>query len=191
MPTNSCALDLLLTWLMKCYIDHVLPLLTKIINYSLRAGHVPNCMKITLETPKIKKASLDPEVLSHNWPVSNLSFISKLNERVVCSQVHEHLAVNNLYAYAPHQSAYRPSCSTETAPPCLQNDLLCAFDSKKDAVLVLLDLSTAFDSLDHKVLLEQKQVRSVVLVILRSSGLSPTFQIECSLSKLDPAFAYA
>ena len=59
--------------------------------------HVHDCMKVARVTPITKKASLDPEVLSNYRPVSNLSFISKLNERVVCSQLHEHLAVNGLY----------------------------------------------------------------------------------------------
>ena len=101
MPSKSCALDPLPTWLMKRCIDCVLPMLTKIVNFSLRMGHVPDCMKVARVTPIIKKASLDPEVLSNYRPVSNLSFISKLNERVACSQLHEHLAVNGLYA--PHQ----------------------------------------------------------------------------------------
>ena len=46
MPTKSCGLDPLPTWFMKRCIDHVLPLLTKIINYSVRAGHVPDCIKV-------------------------------------------------------------------------------------------------------------------------------------------------
>ncbi|XP_072044960.1 uncharacterized protein [Amphiura filiformis] len=113
--------------------------------------------EVACVTPIIKKASLNPEVLSNYRPVSNLSFISKLNERAVCSQLHEHLTSNNLYA--PHQSAYRPNCSTETALLRLQNDLLCALDSRKDAVLVLLDLSAAFDTVDHGILLSRMQSR--------------------------------
>ena len=75
-------------------------------------------------------------------------------------KLHEHLAVNGLYA--PHQSAYRPNCSTETALLRLQNDLLCALDAKKEVVLVLLDLSAAFDTLDHQILLERMQTRYAV-----------------------------
>ena len=157
MPTKSCALDPLPTWLLKRCIDHVLPLLTKTVNFSLSMGYVPDCMKVARVTPIIKKASLDPEVMSNYRPVSNLSFISKLNERIVCRQLQEHLTASNLYA--PHQSAYRPNCSTETALLRLQNDLLCALDNRKDAVLVLLDLSAAFDTLDHKMLLERMKSR--------------------------------
>lgn len=107
-------------------------------------------------TPIIKKANLDPEVLSNYRPVCNLSFISKLNERVVCSQLQEHLAANNMYA--PHQSAYRPNCSTETALLRLQNDLLCALDSKKEITLILLDL-LAFDTIDHAMLIDRMRSR--------------------------------
>ena len=124
---------------MKRCIDFVLPLLTKIINFSLKEGHVPDCMNTAHVIPIIKKASLNPEELSTYRPVTNLSFISKLNERAVCNQFHEHLAENNLYG--PHQSAYRPNCSTETALVCLQNGLLCALNNKKEAVPYWLHLT--------------------------------------------------
>ena len=82
---------------------------------------------------------------------SNLCFISKLVERVVCVQLVEHLKTNNLYEI--FQSAYRQLHSTETALLRVQNDLLQAVDNEGGTILVLLDLSAAFDTIDHQKLL--------------------------------------
>ena len=79
--------------------------------------------------------------------MSNLPFISKLVERVVCVQLVEHSKTSNLYEI--FQSAYRQLHSTETALLGVQNDLLQAVDNEGGAILVLLDLSAAFDTIDH------------------------------------------
>ena len=86
-------------------------------------------------------------------PVSNLTFVSKLIERMVAKQLHDHLSQHQLYE--KHQSAYRKRHSTETALTRVQNDILRAMDDSKATVLVLLDLSAAFDTVDHNFLLER------------------------------------
>ena len=83
--------------------------------------------------------------------MSNLSFISKLIERVVCTQLITHLKLNGLYEL--FQSAYREFHSTETALLRVQNDLLLSVDEYGGVILVLLDLSAAFDTIDHDKLL--------------------------------------
>src|SRR6056300_1410090 len=77
----------------------------------------------------------------------NLSFISKLIERVVAKRFSDHLASNGLNEI--YQSAYKELHSTETALLKVQNDLLLSIDTMGGAVLVLLDLSAAFDTIDH------------------------------------------
>ena len=84
-------------------------------------------------------------------PVSNLSFLSKLIERIVCVQLVNHLDKNGLYEV--FQSAYRQLHSTETALLRVQNDILQAVDSRGGTILVLLDLSAAFDTIDHETLI--------------------------------------
>jgi hypothetical protein len=84
-----------------------------------------------------------------------LAYLSKLIERVVASRFVAHLQTNNLYEYM--QSAYRKYHSTETALLHVQNDILQAIDSHGAAILVLLDLSAAFDTIDHKILLSTLQ----------------------------------
>ena len=83
--------------------------------------------------------------------MSNLSFLSKLIERIVCVQLVNHLKDNDLYEL--FQSAYRQLHSTETALLRVQNDLQQSVDSHGGAILVLLDLSAAFDTIDHDKLL--------------------------------------
>jgi len=88
-------------------------------------------------------------------PVSNLSFISKVVERVVTSQLHQYLAANDLLPR--FQSAYRKYHSTETAMQRVWFDILVAADDRQVKLLGLLDLSTAFDCVNHSMLLERLQ----------------------------------
>ena len=150
-PTKSCALDPIPTWLRKHCQDQLTPVLTTIVNASLSCAEFPTELKKAFLTPLIKKIILNCEIFKNYRPVSNLYFISKLVERVVCIQLVEHLKTNNLYEI--FQSAYRQLHSTETALLRVQNDLLQAVDYEGGANLVLLDLSAAFDTIDHQKLL--------------------------------------
>ena len=101
----------------------------------------------------MKKPSLDPEDLKNFRPVSNLPYISKIIEHVVAAQLNKHMSENNLYEV--FQSAYKKSHSNETALTRVQNDILRSLDEKKCVLLVLLDLSSAFDTVDHTLLLSR------------------------------------
>ena len=86
-------------------------------------------------------------------PVSNLTYLSKTIERVVVVRLNQHLTKNGLHEVL--QSAYKQNHSTETALLKVQNDLLMAIDTYGGAVLMLLDLSAAFDTIDHTILLQR------------------------------------
>ena len=103
--------------------------------------------------PLIKKPNLDPEVLGNYRPVSNLPYLSKILERAVAHQLQAHLDTNGLHV--TFQSAYRRGHSTETALLRILNDLLVMIGGGNNALLVLLDLSAAFDTLDHTLLLQR------------------------------------
>ena len=133
--------------LFKDCISELLPILTKIINLSLSSGSFPDHLKEACVRPLLKKPSLDPENLANYRPISNLRFTSKLIERAAMSQLQTYLCENDLHAKM--QSAYRPYHSTETALLRVQNDILLALDQRKEAVLVLLDFTAAFDTIDH------------------------------------------
>jgi len=101
------------------------------------------------------KKDLDPADAKSYRPISNVSVVSKLLERIVSSQLVKYLKENDMLLYL--QSAYRAMHSTETAVLEVLADLLLALDSDDPAMLTLLDLSSAFDSVDHDTLLQRLQ----------------------------------
>ena len=152
-PTKSCELDSIPTWLLKQCGDGIIPSMTSIINMSLESGVVPRCFKKALVRPLLKKPSLDAECLKNYRPVSNLSFISKQTERVVAARLNEHMSQFELFE--PLQSAYKARHSCETALIHVQNNILCAMDQGKVGILLLLDMSAAFETVDHITLLDR------------------------------------
>jgi hypothetical protein len=156
-PTKSCALDPLPTWLLKKVAEPLLPTMTSIINKSLQTSVFPSALKIARVTPLLKKPNLEKSVLKNYRPVSNLAFLSKLLERATLSQLTNHMDEHNLFC--PVQSAYRSKHSTETALLKIQSDILTTLDSGKGVILVLLDLSAAFDTIDHDILVSRLHSR--------------------------------
>ena len=137
--------------------DELIPVITEIVNASITNSEVPVSMKNAFVRPLLKKANLDPNILKNFRPVSNLSYLSKIIEKVVAARLTDHMNKNNLME--PRQSAYRRFHSTESALLRVQNDLLMALENKKMVALVLLDLSAAFDTLDHNILLNRLSTR--------------------------------
>ncbi|CAB4019895.1 Hypothetical predicted protein, partial [Paramuricea clavata] len=114
---------------------------------------MPEKLKVAVLKPKLKKDSLEYEEYTNFRPISNLKFLSKVIEKVAAGQLLEHLANNNLEE--PFQSAYKRFHSAETILLKVQNDILVAIDNRKCVVLLLLDMSAAFDTVDHELLLQR------------------------------------
>ena len=122
-----------------------LPSITRLVNCSLSEGVVPEEFKKAIVTPLIKKSSLLPNDLKNYRPVSGLGFISKLVERVVASQLNDHVSLNGLENV--RQSAYKLGHSTESALLSIKNDVHLAFAKVEATAVVLLDQSATFDTL--------------------------------------------
>ena len=150
-PTKSSALDPIPAWLLKRLHELFVPLLCHLCNLSLDSGVFPSSQKHAIVLPLLKKPTLDPDSLNSYRPISNLSFVSKVLERGVSRRLVTHI---NTYQLLPaRQSAYRRHFSTETAVLCVHNDTVRAIDNGLATGLVLLDLSSAFDTVDHSILL--------------------------------------
>ncbi len=156
-PTKSCSLDPVPTWLLKSAASSIVPTITQLVNLSLAEGEVQASLKEALITPLLKKPNLDPHILKHYRPVSNLTYLSKVMERTVVRRLRDHLEESNLHEVM--QSAYKRGHSTESALLRVQNDLLMSVDGEGAAALVLLDLSAAFDTVDHSILLSLLETR--------------------------------
>ena len=112
-------------------------------------------MKSAYITPILKKAGMDSADPRSYRRISNLTVLSKVLERLVSEQLVSYLKDNNLLP--DRQSAYRAHHSTKTAVLRVLSDILLALDSGNIAVLTLLDLSAAFDSVDHATVLQRLQ----------------------------------
>ena len=96
-PSSSCSLDPIPTWLLKGTLDATLPHLVDFINLCLAQGTVPQNLKQALFRPLMKKPSLNLNELKNYRPVSNLSYVSKLLERVVTHQLNSHMQEYGLH----------------------------------------------------------------------------------------------
>ena len=146
LPDKCCLLDPLPT---KLFIAEV-------FNRSLSTGHVPDNFKTAYITPRLKKNNMDPVDPSSYRPISNLSVLSKLLERLVACRLLAHLRSSGLLPRL--QSAYRANHSVETAVLKVLSDILLAIDNGDLSSLVSLDLSSAFDTVDHSILLQRLEL---------------------------------
>ena len=149
--TTSCDLDPIPTSLLKDHITILTPIITKMINLSLQTGEFPTEWKLAFVKPLLKKPGL-ATTLKNYRPISNLSFISKITEWAVISQHKEHVEQNCLLPMM--SSAYRQGHSTESALLKVQADILHNMEQQQVTLLVLIDLSAAFGTVDHPILFQ-------------------------------------
>uniref|UniRef100_A0A803TMK0 Reverse transcriptase domain-containing protein n=1 Tax=Anolis carolinensis TaxID=28377 RepID=A0A803TMK0_ANOCA len=189
---TPCILDSCPSWLIKETRGGLAEWVKVVVNASLREGIFPASLKLAVIKPLLKKPSLDPTQLDNFGPISNLPFLGKVMERVVAAQLQAFLEDTNFLD--PPQSGFRPGHGTETALVTLVDDLHRELDRGSVSVLVLmvlLDLSAAFDTVDHGILLGRfagMGFRGTVLQWLRSflEGRSQTVSLGDTCSAPQP-----
>ena len=153
MSNKSSQLDYIPTSLLKSGADTFSLLISHLANLSFSQATFPTNFKLALISPLLKKPGLSKSDPSNFRPISNLNTIVKILERLALARLFPHVSVSP--SFSPFQSAYRKFHSTETALLKLTNDILENIDSGKITILTTLDMSAAFDTLDHATLLHR------------------------------------
>ena len=139
--------------LLKPIIASSASFIRNIVNQSFSQGIFLDCLKTSHIIPVLKKGKTDKNELPQYRPISNIPLLSKILEKCALIQLQEHLESNDLLK--PLQSAYRNHHSCETALTKVFNDIYSEIDPSCNVVLVLLDFSSAFDTISHKLLLQK------------------------------------
>ena len=161
--------DVLPAHLMYENIDDLIPYITKLINLSLSTGSMDN-LKEAIVRPLLKDSTLDSNRFGNYRPVSNLQFIGKLIERVILARLQSHMDEIN---YSNNtQFGYKKHHSTELLLLKFMNDILVGVDSRNGVVIMLIDLSAAFDTVNHRKLLNilcyELKIRGIALKWFKS-----------------------
>lgn len=136
----------------------------------MSSGVFPSSLKLGQITPLLKKPGLDSTDPASYRPITNLSTLSKILEKLTLSRLRQHIVSSS--NFCGFQSAYRAAHSTETALLRVVNDLVIAACNRRASVLIALDISAAFDTIDHDILCRRADsefgIRGPALAWLRS-----------------------
>lgn len=185
---TSCQ-DPMPSTIFKDIIEDLLPYICDLVNKSLNTGSVEG-IKDCVIIPLLKKMGVDPDTLKNYRPVTNEVFISKLTEKVVSIRMFNHMNVNNLQS--KYQHAYKKFHGTETLLLKLVDDVLIGYESNSATIVLLIDLSAAFDTVDIDKLLNILEndigIRGTALLWFQSflRGRTQCVKIENSLSDTLP-----
>ena len=143
---TTCGLDPFPTIFFMYHLSSIINIILRIANLCFASGDFPASCKSAIISPLIKKQGLDSEILKNCRSVANLSFISKIIEKAMATQIHSHLMNNDIVDN--FQPAYKTGHSCETALLRVYN-IVTTIGKGNCAMFVLLDLSVAFDTIDH------------------------------------------
>ena len=150
-PKNSSGHDNMSLILLKASINSIAKPITCIINQSLKTGRFPSKLKVANIIPIFKK---DDEHDFNNYrprPISLLPSISNVFEKTIYTQLLQYLTVNSLLH--ANQYGFRAKYSTELALIEFVDRIYSQLDDKKVPIAIFMDLSKAFDTIDHEILI--------------------------------------
>ncbi|XP_065675574.1 uncharacterized protein LOC136091789 [Hydra vulgaris] len=193
LKTNkSAGLDEVNPDVVKAVSDIIEKPLFKIFNLSLKNGIFPDQLKLAKIIPIYKGG--DDSIKSNYRPISILSCFSKILERIMHNRLYNYLEKNNILYHK--QFGFRNNHSTEHAVIDLANQILNGFDNDSYTLGIFLDLSKAFDTVNHKILIYKlhnygvlnafKGVlkRSTCFPLLATSGQSKRYEKRTPISEL-------
>jgi hypothetical protein len=183
-PCKTCAIDIFPSSLLRKHLVTLLPGLTVLMNHVIQHGF-PEAWKQSLVLPLLKKDGLNTEALANYRPVNQLPALSKIAEKLVCCRLTEFLETNGLHDV--RQTGYRNHHSCEAALTYVTNYTRIAMDEGKVTLLIMLDLSAAFDCVDHQLLISSLTnigISGQAILWLKSylSGRSQRVQVHKSIS---------
>ena len=150
-PNKASGYDKISARVLKDSCESIAPVIPRLVNSSFQMAAFPKAWKIAEVIPVPKEGN--SEELANNRPISLLPILSKVCERLAHKQFVEFLTTNDKLSL--YQSGNRNMQLTETALINVSDNLLKAIDEKSASLIVLLDMSKAFDSLNYNLLLEK------------------------------------
>ena len=150
-PKSSFGADKMTNKMLKILKDELNEPITNIINQSFKTGIFPDLLKIAKVTPIYKKN--ENYLLENYRPISILPSISKVFERVMHNQIYDYFTKMNIFFTS--QYGFRSRHSTELAALELVDRIITEMDNNHYPVNIFMDLSKAFDTLDHQILLDK------------------------------------
>jgi len=184
-PTSSLRLDSMPTCLLKQHVDVLASFLTALFNWLLSLGVMSPVFKAAYITPRLKKPDLDSADIRSFRPISNVTVLSKLLERQVAQQLLDHVRVHKLLPSSSLLIGHNTQLRRQSSKSC-RTFWLCGDLS----MLTLLDLSAAFDTVDHSILLRHLMtshgVNGVVHMWITSYLANHTQYVLCPGSRSTP-----
>ena len=171
----------------KLELDFIRDVMITVINGAFASGEFPETEKEGVIFPKLKDITLDHEASSSYRPLTNTPTTDKLAEIAMLEQLNDHLTGNNLLP--KFQSGFRAHHSTESALVKIHSDILNSLDNDKAVLMICLDLSSAFDTVDHELLmgeLHEIGIKGKALSLFQSYIQNRTVRVSANGVTSDP-----
>ena len=188
LNNKSSQLDPIPTTLLINFVDLIYPIITHIVNSTISTSIFPSNLKHAEIKPQIKDNSQNSNDLKQFRPLSRIPYMSKVIEKVMHQQLDEYIM--NHCLHAKYQSGYKKFNSCETAMIHVIDDIQKLLNQGNYVALLILDMSSAFDTVDHDILYEKLRRnfylgRSAVNLI-QSYLKNRTFSVNIRESKSKP-----